>query len=230
MEQAPPKQQITAAPLKRARARQSCTRCRKQKLKCSGEVPCVRCVSRGLQDKCELWHRITGGPKDTGTAVFLETLEPCGYYSDVLQKLSLNLAQQGKPAPDLLVQLARLWLMVAVHQKGVNTEFAKEEIARSTMIPITSMIQPKVRAAFNYLSGSLFVCLLPIHLFITYASLTCSICRKNKNHGHPNIVLLRSNGSLLVVRHSKEELRLRLNPLLQNQCSRWHLSSHQVPA
>jgi len=59
MEQAPPKQQITAAPLKRSRARQSCTRCRKQKLKCSGEVPCVRCVRRNEQDTCELWHRVT---------------------------------------------------------------------------------------------------------------------------------------------------------------------------
>ena len=46
-----------------------------------------------------------------------------------LQKLSLDFefTDQGKPAPDLLVQLARLWLMVAVHQKGANKEFAKEE-------------------------------------------------------------------------------------------------------
>ena len=167
--------QINGSSLKRPRARQSCTRCRKQKLKCSGEVPCTRCISRKLGHKCELWHRVTGRPKDEGTAVVLETLETCGYYSNVLQKLSLDLAHRGKPAPDLLVQLARLWLTVAVQQKGVNTEFAKEEIARSTMIPLASMRQPKVRAPVNYLSALLFVCLLcllpSIYLLRTHHSL-----------------------------------------------------------
>jgi len=66
------------------------------------------------------------------------------------------LKEEGKPAPDLLVQLARLWLTVAVYQKGADIEFAKQEISRSTMIPLTSIIlSPKVE------SGS------PAHRFAT---------------------------------------------------------------
>ena len=129
-------QQSTSTSIKRPRrARQSCTRCRKQKLKCSGEVPCARCVSRGEQDSCELWHRGTGRPKSTNAS---DTLDACAYFSHVLQTISPKLVEQGQSAPDLLQQLARLWLMVAVYQKGADKELAEAEIARSTMILLTT--------------------------------------------------------------------------------------------
>jgi len=123
----------TGAPLKRTHAKQSCTRCRKQKAKCSGEVPCERCVRCNEQDSCELWHRVAGRPKNADT---LEKLEACAYYRPVLLKVAMDFAHRGKPAPDLVVQLARLWLLVAVHQKGADKEFAKAEIARRTLIPL----------------------------------------------------------------------------------------------
>ena len=89
----------------------------------------MRCNEK---DSCELWHRVAGRPK---TADTLEKLEACAYYRPVLLKVAMDFAHRGKPAPDLVVQLARLWLMVVVHQKGANKEFAKAEIARCTRIP-----------------------------------------------------------------------------------------------
>ena len=138
----PPDQQSTGASLKRTRAKQSCTRCRKQKVKCSGKVPCERCVRCNEADSCELWNRVAGRPK---TAVTLEKLEACAYYRPVLVKVAMDFAHRGQPAPDLVVQLARLWLMVVVHQKDVNKEFVKAEIARRTLIPIAHF---KVSAHF----------------------------------------------------------------------------------
>ena len=90
----------------------------------------MRCNEK---DSCELWHRVAGRPK---TADTLEKLEACAYYRPVLLKVAMDFAHRGKPAPDLVVQLARLWLMVVVHQKGANKEFAKAEIARRTLIPV----------------------------------------------------------------------------------------------
>ena len=53
--------------------------------------------------------------------------------------------------------------MAAVRQKGVNTDFAKEEIARSSMI----LLDSKARAPVKYPPGSLFVC---------YAPSICYVC------------------------------------------------------
>ena len=157
----PPDQQSTGVSLKRTRAKQSCTRCRKQKLKCSGEVPCERCVRCNEQDSCELWHRVAGRPKNADT---LQKLEACAYYRPVLLKVAMDFAHRGKPAPDLVVQLARLWLMVAVHQKGADRVFAVGEIARRTRIPIAHF---KVGAVICPLS----ICLLPI-MVVSYLSTT----------------------------------------------------------
>ena len=125
--------QSNGSSLKRTRVKQSCTRCRKQKVKCSGEVPCERCVRCKEEDSCEHWRPVA---EKTKTADTLEKLEGCAYYRPVLLKVAMDFAHRGKPAPDLVVQLARLWLMVVVHQKGANKEFAKAEIARRTLIPI----------------------------------------------------------------------------------------------
>ena len=129
----------TSAGLKRSRARQSCTRCRKQKLKCSGEVPCERCVRRNEQDSCQLWHRITGRPKHAAPS-----LPPCAYYSACLGKVASNLAAHGQTVPDLVVQMARLWLMVAVQQGGADKQVAKTEIAKNTKVPLASIRPFKV--------------------------------------------------------------------------------------
>ena len=95
------------------RAKQSCTRCRKHKLKCSGEVPCERCVSRNEQDSCELWHRVAPVSMDQSTdSDKLEEVEACAYYVPVLLKVAFDFAHLEKKAPDLVVQLARLWLAV----------------------------------------------------------------------------------------------------------------------
>lgn len=64
-----------------ARARQSCVRCREQKLKCSGEVPCSRCVHRNMAESCQLWHRPTGRPKKTVDPS--ESLEAISFYSNL---------------------------------------------------------------------------------------------------------------------------------------------------
>ena len=74
----------TGPPMKRARntrSRQSCVRCRKQKLKCDGSVPCARCVHRGEHDSCQLWHRPTGRPKKSVDVS--ESLEAIAYYSNL---------------------------------------------------------------------------------------------------------------------------------------------------
>ena len=177
-------QNSSGASLKRSRARQSCTRCRTQKLKCSGEVPCARCVIRKEEASCKLWHRGTGRPKSTKTP---DTLEACAYYSHVLQKISPDLKEEGKPAPDLLVQLARLWLMVAVYQKGADIEFAKEEISRSTKIPLTSIIlSPKV--------NSFHLCpLLALHVPPATPAWLFLTRPRRLNQGHLRIASLRSS-------------------------------------
>ena len=106
----------------------------------------MRCVRRNEQDLCVLWHRQVAGraehfvPKD---------LEACAYYRPLLLKIALDFAHRELPLPELVVQLARLWVMVLVQQKGLCKEFAKEEIARRTMIPIAHF---KVAAYCNYLT------------------------------------------------------------------------------
>ena len=170
MSEGPPGQQSTGASLKRTRhtpATQACTRCRKHKLKCCGEVPCERCVRHS--DSCELWQRIIQRPKKAVVRRpkhpdALERLETCAYYRPVLVQIAITSAHRGKPAPDLVVQLARLWLMVAVHQKGADRVFAVGEIARRTRIPIAHF---KVGAVICPLS----ICLLPI-MVVSYLSTT----------------------------------------------------------
>lgn len=61
-----------------SRSRQSCTRCRKHKVKCDGQVPCERCIRAKDAQTCQLWHTATGRPSkrrppssDQGLAHFL---------------------------------------------------------------------------------------------------------------------------------------------------------------
>jgi hypothetical protein len=68
----------------------------------------------------------------------LEEVEACAYYVPVLLKVAFDFAHLEKKAPDLVVQLARLWLAVLVRQKGADEELAKQKIARSIMIPLAS--------------------------------------------------------------------------------------------
>jgi hypothetical protein len=134
------------------RAKQSCTRCRKHKLKCSGEVPCERCVRRNEQDSCELWHRVNKRQGVYDTWEKLQKLQACAYYIPVLLKIASDFVHREMPPPELVVQLARLWLMVLVHQKGVNKEFAKQKISGCTMIPLVDF---QVCAYFIILADSL---------------------------------------------------------------------------
>ena len=139
--------------LKRSRATSSCTRCRKQKVRCSGEVPCVRCVRRNEKDSCQLWHRTAGRPNHAAL-----TLPPCAYYSACLGKVSSNLAAHGQPMSDLVVQMARLWLLVAVQQNGADKQLAKAQIAKSTKVPLASLRPFKVSQSRCLQAPSLNAC------------------------------------------------------------------------
>jgi len=121
------------------RSRQSCIRCRKHKLKCDGEVPCARCVKRNEGSSCQLWHRVTGRPRKTLDGA--ETLPGCAYYSDIVQKIALDHAQHGLPAPNMVLQLARLWLMTGVQQKGFQPPIACSKLALTCRIPISCLLE-----------------------------------------------------------------------------------------
>ena len=67
--------------------RQSCINCRKSKVKCSGNVPCERCVRLKIFDTCELWHRGPGRPLTVGQAT---VIAPCPFYCDVFEHVALQ--------------------------------------------------------------------------------------------------------------------------------------------
>ena len=67
------------------RAKASCINCRKSKVKCSGAVPCDRCIRLRIQRSCELWHRGPGRPLIVGNP----SLRSCQFYTDVFECVAM---------------------------------------------------------------------------------------------------------------------------------------------
>ena len=111
--------------------RQSCINCRKSKVKCSGNVPCDRCVRLEIFDTCLLWHRGSGRPLGAvGQAI---VITPCPFYSDVFERVAL---QQSKDCTALspavkscLDQYSRMLIMISITEQTLSAMHSGTKLA-----------------------------------------------------------------------------------------------------
>jgi len=120
----PPTQELP--PAKQPRCRRSCTSCRSSNVKCSGEVPCSRCVRLGTAAQCVLYHRPSGKrvKKSTGPPP-----KRCPYQSHIYRKIVTRYVEKGEPLPRHITVICKLWITLALRTKSLKAMYAGTMVA-----------------------------------------------------------------------------------------------------
>jgi len=125
------------------RVRHSCVACRKSKVKCTGVVPCTRCVRLGKEAECTLWHRPTGRPKSSyaqitpaeAAARLAAASQGCPHRSDIMRTLAKRFHDKGLPIPQFLIWYSRLLVMMGLRERNIKAMHA------GTMLAVDGMME-----------------------------------------------------------------------------------------
>ena len=140
------KHQESGKPAKRARTaqrvRQSCSSCRKSKVKCSGIVPCERCVRQGKAGTCTLWHRPSGRPPLPTRK--LRPMGDCPFYSDLLERIACKLAGETGILPEgvhsCVEQASRMFMMIGLKERSIRAMYAGTRLAMAAGVEIEDLM------------------------------------------------------------------------------------------
>ena len=108
------------------RCRQSCVACRNSKVKCTGEVPCPRCVRLGQAGMCVLYER-PGGKKTKKPSRL--SVKKCPYFSHVMRRIAVRYVERDEPIPRYLTMYCKWLIMVALRSKSLKAMHAATMLA-----------------------------------------------------------------------------------------------------